>query len=296
MINHLRVVASYTTIPSRYETLQKSLDSLKNQTHKLDTIYLTIPKISRRLNKPYPPLPEDIIKSCTVVHSDIDYGPLTKIYGALVSETDPNTVIISCDDDVNFSPNHIETLLQYHIKYPHAAICGTGSLIGKGLIFFTTVSSVSPFNNWKGTTGFDVPVEGRCVDVIAGVAGVLYTRDMFPATELLHDELFNYALLDDAIFHNDDILISGYLSKQKIERRIFLDIPHITSLEGSDALSGNIIGMIMRMNESIAKTKEYGFFTTMEPYGYDETPAGRGFIAIFLLIIVIILCFYFYQS
>jgi len=296
MTDKLRVVASYTTLPSRYEVLQQSLESIKSQTHKVDAIYLTIPKISRRLNKPYLPLTEDITKLCTIVRSDIDYGPLTKIYGALVSEVDPQTVIISCDDDVQFSPNHVEKLLQYHIKYPQIAICGSGALIGKGLLFVSMVSTLSPYDKWKGTTGFEIPPEGRNVDLIFGVAGVLYTRAMFPPIESLHKEFFNYALLDEAIFCNDDVLISSYLSKQNISRKVFLDIPPIVHFNGNDALSSEKIKMIKRLNQSISKVKEYGFYPTMEPYGYDETPAGRGFIAGFLLIIVIILCFYFYQS
>jgi len=63
---------------------------------------VTIPKISARLNIEYPPIPDDITKLCKIVHIDVDYGPITKIYGALISETDPNTIIISCDDDVHF--------------------------------------------------------------------------------------------------------------------------------------------------------------------------------------------------
>src|SRR5579862_1496481 len=110
----MRVVASYTTLPSRYDVLQKSILSLKRQTHKLDAIYLTLPKKATRLNKEYPPISTELSSLCTVISSDIDYGPLTKIYGALVSENDPNTVIISCDDDVDFPDNFVETLISYH--------------------------------------------------------------------------------------------------------------------------------------------------------------------------------------
>src|SRR5690606_13603827 len=102
-----RVVASYTTLPSRYSVLKQSILSLKNQTVKLDEIYLTIPKIAKRLNKEYPPVPEDIKNLCKVITVDQDYGPITKIYGGLVSESNPNTIIISCDDDVLFKSNFV---------------------------------------------------------------------------------------------------------------------------------------------------------------------------------------------
>lgn len=296
-VNHVRVVATYTTLPSRYDVLKRSIQSLQSQTYKLDAIYLAIAKKAARLNKEYPPIPEDIASMCTIVNIDTDYGPITKIYGALVSETDPNTVIFSCDDDVLFEPNHVEKLVQYHKIYPKSAICGTGALISRGLPFISIVSTVKPYHTyaWKRFTGFDVDKNGRKIDLLFGVAGVLYTRGMFPSNDKLYDEILQYSLIDDSIFHNDDVLISGYLSKQNIERRVFLDIPAINHVNGQDALSGNLFKMITRLNTSIYKVKEFGFFPTMEPLSLDETPAGRGVIIIILLIIIIFLCIYLYM-
>lgn len=290
----IRVVASYTTLPSRYDVLKRSIQSLNEQTHKLDAIYLCVPKRAARLNKEYPHIPEDLAALCTVVHIDTDYGPLTKMYGGWVSETDPNTVIISCDDDVFFAPDFVEVMLKHHKDYPKSAICGTGALIGKGLIFISIVSTVKPFQDWKGFTGFEVTEKGRAVDLIFGVAGVLYTRGMFPPNDVLYDELLQFSLQDDAIFHNDDVLISGYLSKHGVERRIFLDIPPIHHANGTDALSGDIIKMLTRLNTSIQKVKELGFFPTMESVPVDETPTGRVIFAIIVIAIVITLSVFLY--
>lgn len=294
-IKPIRVVASYTTLPSRYEVLYRSMLTLKEQTHKLDCIYLTVPVRASRLDKEYPPLPDKLAELCTVIRSNIDYGPLTKIYGALISETDPDTVIISCDDDVFFEPHHVATLIKHHKTHPKSAICGTGALIGRGLPFISIVSTVRPFDGWSGFTGFDLDHRGKCVDLIFGVASVLYTRSMFPVNESLHEELFKYSLQDDTIFCNDDVLISGYLSKQGIERRIFFDIPTIHHNSGEDALSKDIFKMIGRLNTSIQKVKDLGFFPTMEQVNLDETPTGRTIIALILLIVIIVLCVFLYQ-
>jgi|SRR3972149_9906199 len=295
----IRVVASYTTLPDRYEVLYKSICSLQEQTHKLDAIYVCVPKKATRLNKEYPPLPENITNACSIINIDTDYGPLTKIYGALVSESDPNTVIISCDDDVIFAPNHVDILLKHHKNHPNCAICGTGALIGRGLLFISIVSSVNPFRGWNGFTGFKVPPDGRKVDLIFGVAGVLYVRKFFPTHDKLNEEILQYSLRDNAVFCNDDVLISGYLSKQKIERRVFIDIPTIHHNDydvRESALSSNIMKMIMRLNTSIQKVKEYGFFPYMEEVPLDETVAGRVFILIVFLIVIIILCVYLYKG
>ena len=294
-VSRLRVVASYTTLPSRYDVLKRSILSLQEQTHKLDAIYLTIPERAARLNKEYPPIPDDLAALCTVIRIDTDYGPLTKIYGALFSESDPNTIILSCDDDVIFSANHVETLLKHHKSHPKSSICGTGALIGSGLPFISIVSTIQPFDKWRGFTGFDLDKKGRKVDLIFGVAGVLYVRSMFPAKESLYNDLFQYSLRDQAIFHNDDVLISGYLSKQGIERRVFFDIPTIHHDSAEDALSSDIFKMIGRLNTSIKKVKELGFFPTMEEVPLDETPTVRVLFTIIILVIIVILAICLYK-
>ena len=292
----VRVVASYTTLPSRYEVLYMSIMTLIRQTRPPDVIYVALPKRATRLNIDYPPLPAHILEVCTVVHTDVDFGPLTKIYGALVSETDPNTVIISCDDDVFFDPSHIEVMLRHHEKYPNYCLCGTGALISRGMLFVSIVSSIQPFHKWRGFTGFSVGKEGRKVDLIFGAAGVLYTRGMFPVKERLHEELWSHALNDSAIFHNDDVLISGYLSKQGIERRVFLDIPSVQHANGPDALSGDLRKMIARMELSIERVIERGFYPQMEDVSVTETPAGRAVFALVVLFILLLVVIGFYRS
>ena len=293
----LRVVATYTTLPSRYEVLKRSMESLHAQTHKLDAIYLTVPKRAARLDREYPPIPDDLAALCTVIGIETDYGPITKLYGGLISESTPNTVIISCDDDVLFVPEHVETLLRHHKTHPKSAICGTGALIGRGIPFISIVSTVEPFHDWSGFTGFDVDKNGRRIDLVFGVASVLYTRGMFPTNENLQEEIFQYSLKDSAIFHNDDVLISGYLSKQGIERRLFFDIPTIYHHDNdADALSSDAFKMIGRLSESIDKVKEYGFFPTMEEVPLDETITGRVVVGIIILIIVVILGVYLYKA
>lgn len=291
----VRVVATYTTLPSRYDNLRQSILTLKEQTHKLDAIYVTLPYRAKRLNQEYPPLPEDLAALCTVVRTEIDYGPITKVYGALMLESEPNTVIISCDDDVFFAKNHVETLLKHHKTHPKSAICGTGALIGRGPFFISIVNTVSPFQAWSGFTGFEVCGLGRRVDLIFGVAGVLYTRSMFPSSDDLYQELLRHSLADNDIFLNDDVLISGYLSKQGIERRIFCDIPSIHHGNAADALSADFFKMFWRMDAAINKTKALGFFTTMEDVPLDETATWRVFVTIIFVIAIVILAIYLFK-
>lgn len=288
----MRVVASFTTLPSRYDILYQSMQSLLKNTIPPDVIYLAIPKRARRLNQEYPPLPEKIQQICTVVLMDQDYGPISKIYGALMSEDDPNTLILSCDDDVLFAQDHIAKLLIHHQQHPSAAICGTGALLRHGLWFISIVSSIPPFQNWRSFTGFDVDDRGRNIDLIFGVAGVLYSRGMFPHPDQLHEELFGYSLRESSLFYNDDVLISGFLSKHGIDRKVFLDIPSITQIDVDDALSQDLWVMLNRMNESITVAKSYGFFPQMEPLSIDETLAFRSAVLLIVIAFMILAVVY----
>jgi hypothetical protein len=255
-------------------------------------IYLTLPQRAARLNKPYPDLPEKIIDITTVVRTEIDYGPITKIYGGLTMEADPETLIISCDDDVIFEPTFVETLIKHHQTHPQEVICGTGALLSKGLPLISIISTVPPFHHWKSFLGFNLGPEGRRVDLIFGVAGVLYSRGFFPPNHLLHEKIFQHSLADEAIFHNDDVLISGYLNSQGIKRRVFLDIPANLHANGEDALSGDIFKMIFRLRLAIQRVKAIGLPLSTEPLDVSETPAFRGLVILILLILLVVVVIY----
>lgn len=293
----VRVVATFTTLPDRYHVLKQALEALHRQEHPLDAIYVGVPKKAKRLNKKYPPIPEEISQLCTVVPVDTDYGPITKVYAGLVSESDPDTLIISCDDDTIHEPSLVRKLVQHHLTHPEAAITGTGALIGRGLPLISIVSSLAPFRKWNGLTGFDTGTDGRNVDLIFGVAGVLYRRSFFPSAEDLHEHLFKYSLMDDRIFMNDDVLISGYLAKRGIPRKVFYDIPNVKCVDSGagDALSVDVMKMIGRMNEAVNQVQLHGFFPSMEPLEVSETPTWRVGVVIVVVLIIIAVVYLMYR-
>ena len=294
-----RIVATYTTIPGRYESLKQSILTLKEQSYPLDAIYVGIPKICRRTQKPYPPIPDDLRSLCTIVDCDQDYGPLTKIYGGLISESDPNTVLISCDDDVLFPEDFIKSLMNHHDG--QNVICGTGALIKHGLLFISIFSSLDVCRPFNFITGPKCGTKGRPIDLVFGVGGVLYSRKHFPKNEDLHEELLKYALLDNDLFHNDDVVISGYLSKRGITRMLYNDIIQIHNLSGADALSADLWGMLKRMNRAIIAAETYGLYTkeNYESLTYNEILVLNSLFwfcsLVLLIILVVIFCYCMYR-
>lgn len=297
----MRVVGSLTTLPGRYPKLFRTLNSLHAQDHPLDAIYLGIPKESRRLKQPYPELSDEIKQLCTIVPCDNDYGPCTKIVGGLLSEDNPDTIIISFDDDVIYSPNLVSSMLQHHIKYPDVAVGSSGILLKYGFPFYSTISNCA--GNWNNMTGFELTSDGRSVDALCGFSSVLYIRKFFPSNDKLYDEFLKYPLMDDDVYFNDDIMISAFLSRQKVERRVFPNIPitnedkvHDPEIDGLDGneISFNKIGFLQRFRRSIIKVQEWGFFSETQSVTLNETIGGHILIVLFLILVLIIFAYIFF--
>jgi hypothetical protein len=134
----MRVVVGLSTIPSREESVLKTIASLRQGNYKPDAIYVCLPEWYPRFKcAPKPGLADAITGAGGTVLSCKDTGVFTKLLPVLEVEQDPFTVIITGDDDATYTPNFIEGLLygydQFHcpvgysgIAYPETSlkICG----------------------------------------------------------------------------------------------------------------------------------------------------------------------------
>jgi len=296
----MRFVASLTTMPDKFSKLVRTLESLQHQTHKLDAIYLGIPEKSRRLGIKYPPVPSEIADLCTVVPC-VDYGPITKIIGGLLKENDPETVIITFDDDMIYPENLVETLVNHHKKYPNSAIGSSGML----LKYNCPMCAITPNegNFLYRIPKFPVPPEGRKIDSIYGYPGALYVRKFFPSKDKLEADFFNYALIDNDMLMNDDIVISGYLSMHNIDRRIFPNMPEVSfvlddgvRLRSTSEISYDLDRFFQRMNRAIDTSKSVGMYASTEPLDVSETIVGISFIVVLSLLTIALLVIYLMKS
>jgi hypothetical protein len=95
----MRIIGSIATIPSRINDLEPTLESLHNQSHKLDQLYVVVPKYCKKEQCGYT-IPVFIKKYAQLVVIDEDYGPLNKLVGPLQKEDDPQTRVLTFDDDI----------------------------------------------------------------------------------------------------------------------------------------------------------------------------------------------------
>jgi hypothetical protein len=281
-----RIVFTLTTIPGRYEQLYKTLKSLHFQTLKADSIYLAVPKICARLNQSYPSLPDKIRKLCTVVRIEKDYGPITKLIGALLKETDLNTIIVSVDDDRIYESNLLEEIVKKIRRFPKIAIGAAGFRIGS-FPFYLMGARTHRYNPLLEWFAPDFDLNGGTVDILAGYAGIAYRRSFFPEPKQLKSKLLNYVFSNRDLFKNDDVLISAYLDSVGIERRIFR-LPDNISLFSTNGLADDIPKFIKSCSLAIQKCTQLRLFKTR----CDVTPirtATGGILAIILLIFIIII-------
>ncbi|KAI9335771.1 hypothetical protein BDR26DRAFT_865751 [Obelidium mucronatum] len=139
-----RVVVSLTSFPGRLHRINQTIHSLGMQTLRPDRIVLAIPKDgvvrfknnseTSTLNSADADLLRDLQRRFPFlfVHKTTDYGSATKLLGALELETDPDTIIVTVDDDTIYHPSTVHALVsaleaQKHspsrIKGPVCFVC-----------------------------------------------------------------------------------------------------------------------------------------------------------------------------
>lgn len=190
-----RLVVSFTTIPSRMPFLQQTIDLLMLQSLQPDIIYVCIPNHSVRLDRPYV-IPALNIPPHVRILRTPDYGPATKLFGCIPYESDPNTMIITLDDDQQYAPDVIKILVAYAHAFPSYCLgFEAASAPSVGVPCYKNRNPVNPL-----------------VKYLEGFGGVLYRR------WCIIPEMTQYYrhLSAGPCFKSDDLVISTWLNMQAI--------------------------------------------------------------------------------
>ena len=115
------IYVSVTTIPARVRKLNKSIESLLNQSQKPDKIFINIPFNYERFSET---IKEDEIpkfdSNVVEVTRCEDCGPATKLLGSL-NKLEKNSLVILADDDHVYANFMIEKFFHYYSKAPNNA-------------------------------------------------------------------------------------------------------------------------------------------------------------------------------
>lgn len=188
-----KVVVSFTTLPSRFPYIEPMVDCITNQSFQDFEFHLNIPKKSELEETEYK-IPNWISKysNLQIHEADRDWGSHTKIIPTLKRISDPETIIITVDDDLLYHKDTLKNHMNFRQKYPNAAIGFAG---------------LSPFddNNIK----FCTSVSEDCrVKILEGYKSISYLRSFFDAT------YYSMARLNWC----DDSTIGCLLGKNKVKK------------------------------------------------------------------------------
>lgn len=180
-----RIVVSLTTSPKRISKIQPVIECIEKQTIKPKYICLNLPRVYKRDNTTFQePLPDFIVNNPFVyVNWCEDIGPATKVIPTAQVERDPDTLILSIDDDTYYPPMLIETFLQFSRWYPDAVITGTSFM----------------------STSHD----GTYVQLLEGFSGVLYKQRYLSRVDL-------HFLKERSCYLGDDFFLSNEILKQNV--------------------------------------------------------------------------------
>lgn len=196
------IIVSLTTTPHRIKQLEVTMQCLAHQNIKPRQIYVSVPHIFKRDNLTYE-IPEwlDNYPNVTILRTE-DYGPATKILGALKNApiTD-NTIIIAVDDDTCYPYNLIARLAVRAKINPHDAIGVSGAILDFE-------------NNVEGGIVKVMHQDTASVPILEGFGGVAYRRTFF------EENIYDISSEPDYCITSDDLYLSFHLERLKVNRQV----------------------------------------------------------------------------
>ena len=114
-----KVIVSFTTTPNRIKFIRPMLNSLLDQSVRIDQISLNIPT---ELKGPKYVIPEECKNICNIYTAGKDYGIGTKFIPTLLRESECGTKIIWVDDDYVYGYDLIEKLIDASNNNPNKSI------------------------------------------------------------------------------------------------------------------------------------------------------------------------------
>lgn len=123
---HKNIIVTLTTSPKRLPKIESVINSIMSQTIKPNKIVLNLPHVFKRDGTTYGTIPNFVKNNKKIlINRCEDIGPATKIIPTACLYDDPETILISVDDDTVYSTTMIERLLNFSEKNKDSVISGT---------------------------------------------------------------------------------------------------------------------------------------------------------------------------
>ena len=180
----LKIIASMTTLPTRFDKIKTSIVSILQQVNSLE---INIPYVCKRTNEEYI-IPEWLTQMERVkIYRCEDNGPATKILDTLKRHNDKYIFIM--DDDTFYQQNIISEMLKESKK--KRAVCTSG---------------IKFINNKY------IQIKSGEVEVMEGFGGILLPPQVY--NDFIY---FSIVLKNEDCYLGDDVVFSNWLKKQGFE-------------------------------------------------------------------------------
>jgi hypothetical protein len=210
------IYISLTTVPKRlkyWPSIYKNLKSLLYQkTEKEYYVIFNIPKLYVMGDNAEYVIPSELLEfsrnnpKLIINRETPDYGPIIKIYGALRYATNPDDIIIVCDDDNVYHEDMVEFHVKKLIEYPQYVICFASDVAVEKIYLTDIENGNNKFRMHTYRVGFPL-IKDVYVKNPGHNGSVSYKRCYFK--EDFNEELFTLA-------DGDDPLMGYYLKKHQI--------------------------------------------------------------------------------
>ena len=195
--NKRRIIVSLTTSPRRIKLMEKTIESILNQTIQPDLIRINIPKIFKRTGETYE-IPNYLLNhpKIQIVEYEKDYGPIMKILPTIIDYKDHSDAnIIYTDDDVLMLPKTIETFLEFSDT--------------ENILCFSGIE----FNGVKKWIRNKLP---SFVNVPEGYMGVYINKKVLNKIKYSIMDYYNIISENEYCFTSDDLMLGNFFAMNEI--------------------------------------------------------------------------------
>ena len=171
----LPIIVSFTSIPSRFQVIHLTVRSILAATKKPEKIVLWL---NEQLKNNLPKSLTDVVGARFEIRYVEGNLPHRKLLHSL--QAFPEKVIVTCDDDMMYSPEWLQRLYQDHLDYPADIIANECRGIN-----YDAEGETRPYYYWYKEDGKAVTYDSL---LPLGYGGVLYPP------RCLHDDVFKAEL------------------------------------------------------------------------------------------------------
>lgn len=190
------LIVSLTSFPARIELVWITIASVMNQTRKPGRIILWLSE--EQFAKDGSGLPKKLTglkKRGLEIRYCKDLMPHKKYF--YVMQENPESIVVTVDDDIFYPENHLELLWKKHQEYPDAVCCWYAHKLR-----YDEKGSILPYNEWESdVAGYTDKPTMQLLAV--GCGGVLYPVKRMPK------ELFDEQKIRELCIRTDDLWLKS---------------------------------------------------------------------------------------